>query len=158
MCSSDLNDIVKKVVALAKECGVPEKEIQTDHLVIRPGCKDERDPTSMQNPMGYHIRNSLMVTLSEVETVEQLIPSALAAGVTRLHGLDFQTTEFKKYREQARDLALKAAKEKAEKMSAVLGRTIGKPLWINEHSQGSYYYGVWDLYDLYSSQIGRAHV
>ena len=49
-----------------------------------------------------------------------------------IHGIEFQTSELNKYREQARELALKAAKEKAEKMAAVLGQSLGDPVQINE--------------------------
>lgn len=135
------NDILKKAVAAMKECGVPEKEIQTDQLSIEPRWHGSYEK---QNFIGYFVTNTVMVTLSEVKKVEQLVSSALTAGVTHIHGLDFQTTEFKKYREEARDLALKAAKEKAEKMSAVLGQTIGRPLQINENYTGSSWYGGWN--------------
>lgn len=135
------NDILKKAVAAMKECGVPEKDIQTDQLSIEPRWHGSYEK---QNFIGYFVNNTVMVTLSEVKKVEQLVSSALAAGVTNIHGLDFQTTEFKKYREEARDLALKAAKEKAEKMSAVLGQTIGRPLQINENYTGSSWYGGWN--------------
>ena len=135
------NDILKKAVAAMKECGVPEKDIQTDQLSIEPRWHGSYEK---QNFIGYFVTNTVMVTLSEVKTVEQLVSSALAAGVTHIHGLYFQTTEFKKYREEARDLALKAAKEKAEKMSAVLGQTIGRPLQISENYTGSSWYGGWN--------------
>ena len=64
--------------------------------------------------------------------------NVLAAGVTNIHGIDFQTTEIKKYREQARELALKAAKEKAEKMAAVLGTIDRRPLQISESYLGGW--------------------
>jgi hypothetical protein len=75
------------------------------------------------------------------------------AGVNYIHGIDFQTTEFKKYREQARELALIAAKEKAEKMSAVLGNSIGAPIQINENYGGS----PWWYYSGWSGWGGRSH-
>jgi uncharacterized protein YggE len=61
----------------------------------------------------------------------------LQAGVNYIHGVDFQTTELRKYRDQARELALKAAQEKAEMMAATLGQKIGKPLQINEVTIGA---------------------
>jgi hypothetical protein len=57
--------------------------------------------------------------------------------VTYVHGIDFQTTELKKHREEARDLALKAAREKAGLMAAALGRKVGAPLQISEGYNGS---------------------
>ena len=119
------NDVLKKAVAAIKECGVPEKEIQTDHLSIEPRYDDRYGAT--QHFLGYFVQNTFTATLGDTAKVDELVSNVLAAGVTNIHGIDFQTTESKKYREQARELALKAAKEKAEKMAAVLGQSIGPP-------------------------------
>lgn len=136
------NDILKKAVAAIKGSGIPEKEIQTDHLSIEPRYKDDY---RKDNFIGYFVRNAFVVTLAETDKVEELVTKVLQAGVNYIHGIDFQTTEFKKYREQARDLALKAAKEKAEKMAGVLGQSVGAPIQINENYSGSpwSYYSSW---------------
>jgi len=136
------NDILKKAVAVIKECGVPEKEIQTDSLSVEPRYKNDY---RKEDFIGYFVRNSLVVTLTETGKVEELVTKVLQAGVNYIHGINFQTTEFKKYREQARELALKAAKEKAEKMAGVLGQSVGAPIQINENSSGSPwgYYSSW---------------
>jgi uncharacterized protein YggE len=136
------NDILKKTVAAIKESGIPEKEIQTDHLSIEPRYKNDY---RKEDFIGYFVRNTLVVTLTETDKVEGLVTKVLQAGVNYIHGIDFQTTEFKKYREQARDLALKAAKEKAEKMAGVLGQSVGVPIQINENFSGSpwWYYSSW---------------
>jgi uncharacterized protein len=136
------SDILKKAVIAIKECGVAEKDIQTDYLSIEPRWKNnfERDEF-----IGYFVRNTFIVTLNDTKKVEELITKILQAGVTNIHGVDFQTTEFKKYRQQARELALKAAKEKAASMAAVLDQSIGAPTQINENSTGSggFYYSSW---------------
>lgn len=136
------NDILKKAIGAIKELGIPEKEIQTDHLSISPRYKDDY---RKEDFLGYFVRNAFVVTLAETGKVEELATRVLQAGVNYIHGIDFQTTEFKKYREQARDLALKAAREKAEKMAAVLGQSVGAPIQINENYGGSpwSYYSCW---------------
>jgi len=70
----------------------------------------------------------------------------LEFGVNHVHGVEFQTTQFKQHRESARELALTAAKEKARKMAAVLGCSVGKPVSISESYGGgswSWYYSSW---------------
>lgn len=132
------NDILKKVLGLIKDLHVPEKDVQTDNLSIEPRWKNG-DPS--EGFVGYFVRNSIVVTLTDVAKVEELIVQALQAGVNYVHGVDYETTELKKYREQARELALKAAKEKADKMAAVLGQSIGVPLQISENSTDIWYRG-----------------
>jgi hypothetical protein len=53
-----------------------------------------------------------------------------------MHGLDFRTGELRKHRDEARRLALQAAREKATHMAGVLGQTIGRPLRIIETTEG----------------------
>jgi uncharacterized protein len=133
------NDILKKALVAIKECGVPEKEIQTDHLSIEPRYDDRYG--SPQHFLGYAVQNTFSVTLSDAAKVDELVTGVLAAGVTSIQGIEFQTTELKKYREEARELALKAAREKAEKMAAVLGQSIGAPLEVSEHGASGWWSG-----------------
>jgi len=135
-------EILKKAKAVMNELGVPEKEIQTDHLSIEPRWKNEYRNEGF---IGYFVRNTVVVTLADLAKVEDLVTKVLQVGVNYIHGIDFQSTEFKKYREQARELALKAAKEKADKMAAVLGQSIGAPIHINESYSGSpwWYWSSW---------------
>lgn len=134
-------DIWKKAAAALKENGVPDKDVQTDYLSIEPRYKDYNQ---MDGPTGYATRNMFVVTLADPAKVETLISQMLDVGVNHVNGVEFQTTQFKQHRESARELALTAAKEKAEKMAAVLGCTVGKPVAVNEtYSGGSWYFSSW---------------
>jgi uncharacterized protein YggE len=136
------NNIMKKVIVVIKESGIPDKDIQTDYLSIEPRYSDNYDK---KNFIGYFVRNTFVVTLAEPDKVENLVTGVLQAGVNYIHSINFQTTEFKKYREQARELALKAAKEKAEKMAGTLDQLIGDPIQISEGYGGSnWYYSSWN--------------
>ena len=135
------DEIVKKAIAAIVECGIEKKAIQTDSLTIEPTYKN-RDGHWYRYIDGYVVRNALTVTVTKVALVEPLITAALEAGVNHINNVDFQTTELRKYRDQARQMALKAAREKAKDMAAVLDQTVGKPLQINEN-QG---YGGWYFY------------
>lgn len=130
------NEILTKTMSTIKGLGIQEKAIQTDHLSIEPRYKNNN--FLKEDFIGYFVSYTLVVTLTETEKVDEFITKVLQAGVNSIHGIDFQTTEFKKYREQARELALKAAKEKAEKMASVLGQMIGTPIQISENSSYSH--------------------
>lgn len=136
------NDIMRKAMTVIKEMEVSDKDIQTDYLSVEPRYDDNYEKKDF---IGYFIRNTFVVTISNPEKVEGLVTSVLETGVNYIQGINFQTTEFKKFREQARELALIAAKEKAEKMAATLGKTIGEPISINEGYGGSdwWYYSSW---------------
>jgi hypothetical protein len=57
----------------------------------------------------------------------------LGAGVNYVHGIQFRTTELRKYRDQARALAIQAAQEKASALAGGLAQKIGAPQEIQEN-------------------------
>jgi len=130
------NDILQAFVAAAAELDIPEKEIQTAQLSIIPQWRDWQQKSSF---VGYFVRNSITITVTDVEIIEPLVTAALEKGVNYIHGIEYETTELKRHREHARELALLAAKEKAEKMSAALGLTAGRPVSITESWSGTPY-------------------
>jgi uncharacterized protein YggE len=136
------NEIMKRAMTVIKESGILDKDIQTDYLSVEPRYNDNYEKKDL---IGYFIRNTFVVTMSDPEKVEDLVTAVLQSGVNYIHGINFQSTEFKKYREQARELALNAAKEKAEKMAGALGQLIGDPVQINEGYGGFdwWYYNSW---------------
>jgi hypothetical protein len=135
--------IVKIALAAVKKLGVPDRDIQTDQVSINQRFVGGRSGEQVLD--GYTVRNMFVVTLNDPAKVEVLISKALDAGVNYLLDVDFQTSELKKYREQARELAIKAAREKADKMAAMLGQTVGNPIQITEDQRYATpsYYSSW---------------
>lgn len=116
-------------IAVVKEHGVEDKHIQTGHISIEPRYEYEYE---RRNFLGYFVRKSVVVTLRDLDEFEPLLSDVLSAGTNYVHGVDFRTTQLRKHRDQARELALIAAKEKAEDMAGALGQKIGQPLTIDE--------------------------
>ena len=73
------NDILKKAIGAIKELGIPEKEIQTDHLSISPRYKDDY---RKEDFLGYFVRNAFVVTLAETAKVEELATRVLRQELT----------------------------------------------------------------------------
>jgi uncharacterized protein len=118
----------KKVLALASAAGVDEKRVQTSALTMRPEYSDERVPKFL----GYEVSQVITVTLTDLSKYEDLMTSFLKAGVNRVSGINFLVADPRKYREEARLKAIRAAREKAVAMAAELGQTIGKPWEVTE--------------------------
>ncbi|UCD64677.1 MAG: SIMPL domain-containing protein, partial [Candidatus Zixiibacteriota bacterium] len=75
---------------------------------------------------------------------DDVLTSVVAAGATHIRNIDFRTTELRKYRDQARAVAIKAAEDKARNLAAELGRQIGEPLKIQEgRSSSHFWYNSW---------------
>ena len=128
IAKSKNNEILKKTVDSIRKFGVKDKDIQTDYLSIHPRYENDR----MKILIGYSVNNTIAVTLNKVDQIENIITNSLLSGVNHINNIEFQTSEFMKYREEARRLALEAAREKAKKMAAVFGQNIDLPIQIIE--------------------------
>lgn len=136
---------VKAVMALAQNMGVESRYIQTDWVNIEPRYKDYYEKEDL---IGYFVRKTIVITLKDVSKFDQLLTETLTAEVNHVQGIEFRTTELRKYKDQARTLAIKAAREKAAALAGELGQTIGQPHDIQEQPGGwwsSYrsWWGAW---------------
>lgn len=120
---------VKKVLALAKKYKIDSKRVQTDYIRIEPRYKDGY---KREDFIGFFVRKTVVFTVRDVSKFEDLLSNALQVGVNYVHGVQFRTTKLRDYRDEARVLALKAAKEKAKDMAKELGQKVGKPCSIVE--------------------------
>ncbi len=140
---SQNTEIFKKARQTIKELGVAEKDVCTDHLFTEPRWEYPYDIVR-KNFLGYFVRNNFVITLSETEKIEPLLDGLLQAGVNNVYDMEFQTSELKQYREEARESAVKAAKEKADKMAAVLGEKVKSVIDLQENPVSSnYYFSSW---------------
>ncbi len=138
--SNQVNDeIVQQIVNAVVDAGVKHEKVQTDHLSVEPVYGDWARADRLE---GYITRRNVVVTLSDLTAFEEVLTKALEAGANRIHGVQFRTTQLRKHRDEARALAIKAAREKATDLVGALGQTLGPPRSIQELHVGS-----WSWYD-----------
>ena len=129
---------INKITQALKAQGVEEKDIVTDWYVIQP-LYENYDSLYIK---GYRIHNIVAVTLRDIGKVNTVISAALDAGANQVVDVEFYLSDLRKYRDQARDLAMKAAKEKAQDLASAAGAETGCVMSINENTW-SHYYGGW---------------
>ncbi len=130
MNSSATQAVIKAVRSL----GVAAEDIATDWYVIEP-IYESYDSLYIK---GYRINNMVAITLRDVAKTSQVIAAALQAGANQVINVDFYTSELRKYRDQAREMAMKAAQEKAQALAQAAGANAQCVLTINENSWSSY--------------------
>jgi uncharacterized protein len=134
------DQILRKANEAAKASGIEARYIQTDYIQVEMRYKDYE--SSIFDT--YVVRQNMVLTLRDIDRFEDLLAVLLDAGITNVHGIQFRTTELRKYRDQARALALKAAQEKAIAMAGELGQDVGEPLSIEEGYGGWFsWYDSW---------------
>jgi uncharacterized protein YggE len=132
--AKSLNDErVKQVLAAAEQLGIPAKDIQTDHISIEPRYRDSYEQRDF---IGYFVRQTIGITLKDVTQFEDLLTAVLDAGANYVHGIQFRTSDLRKHKDEARALAIKAAREKAVTLAQELDQNVGKPYAISEDQEG----------------------
>jgi uncharacterized protein YggE len=142
--SATINQVVKAL----KSQGIEAKDIATDWYTIEPLYEDY-DSLRIK---GYRIYNIVEITMRDAGKSNDAMIAAFQAGANQVVDVQFYTSELRKYRDQARELAMKAATEKAEALSNAAGSGIGCILTINENTQSSFYSGGWGWYGYGSNQ------
>jgi uncharacterized protein YggE len=129
---------VFRVIKAIKKTGVEEKDIVTDRYVIDPIYNDYDSLTIK----GYRIHNIVAITLRDITSVNEVIIAALNAGANQVVNVEFYLSDLRKYRDQARALAMTAAGEKANDLAEAANAEAGCVLNISENTW-SYFSGGW---------------
>jgi hypothetical protein len=129
---------IQAVFRAIKTEGIAEKDITTDLYAIEP-IYESYDSLYIK---GYRIHNMVSITLREIQKTSSVIAAALNAGANQVIDVEFYTSELRHYRDQARELAMKTAQEKAQALATTAGAEVSCVMNISENSQ-SYYNGWW---------------
>lgn len=134
--------LVKSITKAIKKLGVDKSEIHTDYLNVEPKYKRRNEPDTF---LGHNVKRRIVVTLKDISKFDEFISDVIEAGVSRVLNVRFNTDDLRKYRDQARAMAIKAAADKARDLTAEIGQTVGKAIKIREgRSARRSWYSGWD--------------
>lgn len=124
-----------KVMAALKANGVAEKDIQTQNYSIRQVTRWD-DKTQQEVIIGYNVSNTVTAKLRDIPKAGATIDAVVAAGGDniRFNGINFSIDKPEQYYTQARELAMKDAKAKADQMAKLSGLTLGPATYVSESS------------------------
>jgi uncharacterized protein YggE len=130
---------IARILTLTQNFKIEAKDVQTDHISIQP-----RYDNSSLHIVGYTVRKTIVITLRDISKFDDVLSGAINSGANVVQGVQFLTSDLRKYRDQARDLAIKAAREKADALASALGQKAGRALTISEQRNSWFsYYGSW---------------
>jgi len=129
---------IQKIIKALKDTGIESKDIATDWYYVMPVYSDY-DSLYIK---GYRINNTVAVTVRDVKNISKIVSAALNAGANQIINVELYTSELRKYRDQARGLAVQAAKEKANLLANAAGAKTDCIMSVTENVW-SYYNGWW---------------
>ncbi|MFH1643414.1 MAG: SIMPL domain-containing protein [Patescibacteria group bacterium] len=155
-----MNTVIENI----KNLGVEEKDLKTTNFNIDPQYEWETDFSSLVWPRpekrvlaGYKVTQSLQVKIRDLTKVGEIIQTATDAGSNQVGNLQFTIDNEDELKIQARELAIKNAKIKAEELSSQLGVRLVKIVSFSESSSYAYsreiYSGLEKAYDSATSVL-----
>jgi len=126
--------ITAAALQAAKDLGIQDKDIQTSSIAAEPRY-DYR--ASGRRLLGYYMRKEIRITLRDVTKLDQLISAETKAGVNFIGQTQYQISDIKARKEQARLQAVQDAKDKAASLAKALGVQVGKPFGITDRVTSS---------------------
>jgi uncharacterized protein len=121
-----------KVLAALRAGGVAESELQSSQVQITPNYTNFQQET--EKLRFFKVTQTISGILHDVKKVTDITAAAVSAGATGVRDATFRTSLSRKYRDDARLRALRAAREKATALATELGARVGKPYAIREAS------------------------
>jgi hypothetical protein len=124
----------KSLTDALKKFGIDEKDIKTTSYNLYPQF-DYSTPS--QRLIGYRVSTNYLVTIKDFDKVNEVLAGVTDSGANIVGGVSFEVNdETKKEKlQEAREVAVKEAKEKAQGLAKAAGVTLGKITNISE-SQG----------------------
>jgi hypothetical protein len=126
------DEVVDQVIKYLKSQGIPEKNIQTDYLNLNKNY-NYNDKT-----YSYVANQAISIKLEDLKNYEKIISGLMGAGLNRIDGIQFVSSEIEKHRTEARKRAVLDAKKKAMEYVSPLNQSIGKAFSISEIETGNF--------------------
>lgn len=158
----------KRVVDFLKSQGIDDKDIKTTGYnvypqysypkpcpLVAPGSSAPLPPDysycgdDTQKISGYQVSQSFEVKVRDLEKVSAVLDGLITAGANQVNNLGLQVDDVEKVKNEARELAIKNAKEKADTLKKQIGIRLGK---IVNYSEGG---GGYPIYMLKAEADGR---
>lgn len=151
-------ETMNTVLSYLKEAGIEEKDIKTEYYNLMPQyeypevvCTGFYCPPQRGEPklIGYQVSQSVSVKVRDTNKAGELISGVGQRGAMNVSGLTFTIDDEESIKDEAREMAITDAKEKAETLAKSLGARIVRMNGYWE-DQGGYPipYGMGGGYDM----------
>lgn len=142
---------VAAMLRIAAKYALPSGDVRTNNISVsmkylsirdrqKPVYDEDGDEVGVREFQGYEVSRSVTIKLKRLEIFEELFNDILATKPTRIDDVKFETSRLIELRANAREMAMKAALDKARSMTSAIGQTVGKAIKITEGTSSDRYF------------------
>ena len=119
------------IIAAVKQAGIAARDIQTSGYSVYPqrNIKVKGKPATI---VSYDVRNTISVTVRELERLPELLDAATLSGANLISGPDFFIQSPEAHEDEARRLAIASARRRAEVLATAVGAALGQVYSIDD--------------------------
>ena len=117
------------ILKFIKKSNIATEDFQTQRIALNPNYDYEKKKYS------YIATQSVQILLKDLSKYDTLMEGLVNEGINRIDTVEFKTSKLLQLQSDARKLAMKDAKGKAEDYVSVLNQKVGKALLISDNSQ-----------------------
>lgn len=120
---------IDAVLKLIKKNNIATADYRTQRVALNPQYDYAKKKTN------YNATQTIEIIVRNLNQYDELMEGLVSEGVNRIDNVMFQSSDLAKYEAEARKLAMKDAKLKAEDYVSVLGQKVGRAITISDNSQ-----------------------
>jgi uncharacterized protein len=117
------------VLKFIKKMNIPTADFKTKQVALNPQYDYEKKKTS------YNATQTVEIIVKDLTKYDELMEGLVQQGINRIDKVSFESSKLAQYQSEARKLAIKDAKTKADEYVSVLGQKVGKAFTISDNSQ-----------------------
>lgn len=102
---------MQKTNTLFNQYGIEQKDVTAENLTIHPQYSYNADTPKF---LYYEITQNISAVITNLDNYEPFLTDLVNNGIDRINDVRFSTKDVKKYKDEARRNAVKAAEEKAQ--------------------------------------------
>jgi len=117
------------VLKFIKSSNIAKEDYQTQRVSLNPNYDYEKKKHN------YIATQTVQILLKDLSKYDALMEGLVDEGINRIDNVEFKTSKLKELQSDARKLAVRDAKAKAEDFVSVLGQKVGKAILISDNTQ-----------------------
>lgn len=129
------NEAMKKLLALLKQRGIAEKDIQTIDFSVTPQRQYDRQQPMPPKIVGYQVTNQVRVIVRQLDSLGAILDAVVQEGANQINGIGFDVDNPERILDDARREAIRDAKRKAELYAEAVNGRLGPVLRIQEQAR-----------------------
>jgi uncharacterized protein len=126
------NKSMQSVIDALNAAGIAARDVQTSNLTVNPRYDSRSDSSSQPLTAGFDASNNVNIVIRDLSALGKILDQAVNAGANQVNGISFGVENEEPKLDEARKLAVKEARRKAELYAAVSGVALGDVLTISE--------------------------